>query len=40
MKKILITGATSGIAKELIKRIKNNYYIYVTTHTNNELKNI
>ena len=40
MKKILITGATSGIAKELIKRIKNHYYIYVTTHTNTELKNI
>lgn len=40
MKKILITGATSGIAKELIKKIKNDYYIYVTTHTNNELKRI
>ena len=40
MKKILITGATSGIAKELIKRIKNDYFIYVTTHTNSELKSI
>lgn len=38
MKKILITGATSGIAEELIKQIKNDYYIYVTTHTNSELK--
>ena len=40
MKKILITGATSGIAKELIKRIKKDYFIYVTVHTNNELKNV
>ena len=40
MKKILITGATSGIAKELIKRIKDKYYIYVTTHTEEELQNL
>ena len=40
MKKILITGATSGIAKQLIKRIKKDYFIYVTTHTEKELKRI
>lgn len=40
MKKILITGATSGIMKELIKRIKDDYLIYATTHTVKELKNI
>ena len=40
MKKILITGAYSGIMRELIKKIKNKYFIYVTVHTENELKNI
>lgn len=34
MKKILITGARSGIAKRVIDKLKNkNYYIYATTHT-------
>ena len=33
MKKILYTGATSGIAKEVIKKLKNKYYIYIGTHT-------
>ena len=40
MKKILITGATSGIIRELIKDIKNEYFIYVTVHTESELKNV
>ena len=40
MKKILITGATSGIMKEVIEKIKDDYFIYVTTHTNKELNNI
>lgn len=40
MKKILITGAYSGIMRELIKKIKSKYFIYVTVHTENELKNI
>lgn len=40
MKKILITGATSGIIRELIKDIKDEYFIYVTVHTLNELKNV
>lgn len=33
MKKILYTGATSGIAKEVINKLKNKYYIYIGTHT-------
>jgi len=33
MKTILYTGATSGIAKEVIKNIKNKYKIYVGVHT-------
>lgn len=35
MKKILITGASSGIAATVINKIKDidNYYIYVTTRT-------
>jgi len=40
MKKILITGATSGIIRELIKDIKDEYFIYVTVHTESELKNV
>lgn len=40
MKKILITGATSGIIKNVIENINNDYYIYLTTHTNNELINV
>lgn len=34
MKKILITGARSGIGNALVNRlIKQNYYIYLTVHT-------
>lgn len=33
MKTILYTGATSGIAKNVIKKIKNKYIIYVGVHT-------
>lgn len=42
MKKILFTGARSGIAKNTIdKLIKNgNYYIYVSVHTESQLKSI
>lgn len=40
MKKILITGASSGLMKELIKEIKNKYFIYVTVHTERQLKNV
>lgn len=40
MKKILITGATSGIMKEVIKKVKDDYYIYITVHNDNQLKNI
>lgn len=39
MKKILITGARSGIIEEVIKKIKKKrYQIYVTVHTNSQLK--
>lgn len=37
MKTILYTGATSGIAKEVIKKIKESYFIYVGVHTNKQL---
>lgn len=40
MDKVLITGATSGIMKDVIKRIKDDYFIYVTVHTEDELKRI
>lgn len=38
MEKILYTGATSGIAKEVIKKIKNKYFIYVGVHTKKQLE--
>lgn len=40
MKKILYTGATSGIASRVIEEIKNDYFIYVTVHTEKELKRV
>ncbi len=40
MKKILITGARSGIIGEVIKRIKEDYFIYVTVHTESQLKKV
>lgn len=40
MKKILITGARSGIIKKVIDKIKTDYYIYVTVHTKSQLKSI
>jgi len=41
MKKILFTGARSGIAHSVIEKLKDkDYYIYVTVHTNNELKSV
>ena len=38
MKTILYTGATSGIAKEVIKKIKKKYKIYLGVHTNKQLE--
>lgn len=39
MQKILITGAASGLAKNLIEKIKNgDYFIFVSVRTNNQLK--
>ena len=41
MKKVLFTGARSGIAHSVIEKLKDkDYYIYVTVHTNNELKSV
>ena len=40
MKKILITGASSGLMEELIKEIKNKYFIYVTVYTKRQLENV
>lgn len=37
MKKILFTGARSGIINKVIDNIINSYYVYVTVHTENEL---
>jgi len=38
MKKILITGARSGIINKVIESIKNRYYIYVTVETDKQLE--
>lgn len=38
MERILYTGAASGIAKEVIKKIKHKYYIYVGVHNVKQLK--
>ena len=38
MKKILYTGASGGIAREVIKSIKNKYYIYVGVQTEKQLE--
>lgn len=38
MKKILLTGARSGIAAAVLDKIKDRYYIYLTVHTLNELE--
>lgn len=41
MKKILITGARSGIAKGVIEKLKiKNYFIYVTVRTEKQLENV
>lgn len=36
MKKILFTGSRSGIAKDVIDNLKENYFIYMTVHTKKE----
>lgn len=40
MKNILITGARSGMIYPVIQRLKRNYHLYVTVHTDSELKSI
>ncbi len=39
MKKILITGARSGMIYPVIQRLKD-YYVYVTVHTESELRSV
>ena len=38
MEKVLVTGARSGIINKVIDKIINDYYIYLTVHTQSELK--
>ena len=39
MKKVLFTGARSGIINKVAENlIKQNYFVYITVHTNSELK--
>jgi len=38
MERILYTGAASGIAKEVIEKIKHKYYIYVGVHNEKQLE--
>ncbi len=40
MQKILITGARSGIMSKVIDRIKRDYYVYLTVHTESELQRV
>ena len=40
LKKVLYTGAASGIAARVIEKIKNDYFIYVTVHNSMELKRV
>lgn len=40
MKKILITGARSGIINQVIDKIKNHYFIYLTVHTEKQLERV
>ena len=40
MKNVLITGARSGMIYPVIQRLKDDYHLYVTVHTNSELKSI
>ena len=40
MKKILITGARSGMIYPVIQRLKKDYFLYVTVHTDSELESV
>lgn len=40
MEKILITGARSGIMNQVIEKIKNHYFIYLTVHTEKQLERV
>lgn len=40
MKKILITGARSGIIYPVIQKLKKDYFLYITVHTESELKRV
>ena len=40
MKKFLITGARSGMIYPVIQRLKKDYFLYVTVHTDSELERV
>ena len=40
MKKILITEALSGLIYPVIQRLKKDYFLYVTVHTNSEYERV
>lgn len=40
MKRILITGARSGMIYPVIQRLKKDYFLYVTVHTDSELERV
>ena len=40
MKKIFITGGRGGIIADVIDKIKDRYFIYISVHTDSELKKI
>lgn len=40
MKKVLFTGARSGISNATLERVKNDYYIYLTVHTEKQLEKV
>lgn len=40
MKKILFTGARSGLINKVIDNIKNDYFIYLTVETDKQLENV
>lgn len=40
VKKVLITGARSGMIYPVIQRLKKNYHLYVTVHTDSEVNSV
>ena len=40
LEKVLVTGGRSGIIKDVIDKIKDNYIIYLTVHTEKQLEEV